>query len=905
MNKIKYLIIVICLFVFLPANIKADEKYYLKTIKDNGVNDIDSYDTYAEALENMNKYDSKVNDVAVIYYNDKIINASYAIGNIGGRGIIYMYQNATDKEQGKKYYTYIESNWGSDVAFIDYYNGKTPMVKIMISGMIGWTQASNVDIIPINNSSIRVVISGGINIRKEPTTSSDKIDFASNGSSYIYYDIKENEGYTWYKIKLNDGYGWIASKGDNWIEKTTANFSTYYIRENNVIKHIYRSSKFGTAKLSLGPSPSYLETGKKYYSFDGIYFYTDVITMLSDYKKSIYENSINYEKPYYNYYMYLPSHSLTGYTKEDFDNIITNFGYTSSPNPDIVYVDNNGSFISGVDRKGVSALYNQGSSFITFQNNYGLNAFSVFSTAINESGKGTNNFAIGKNNVLSIGVCDSCKYINTKKFDTVYDNLVTYASLVNGSYSYPKGSLYYGSHSGNKGSGMNVNYASDPYWGEKQAQIYYTRDRDFGGSDYNSNVIGIKQTNEAIGIYKNPYNNSDIIYTIKNTSKNQLIPNVPLIVVGEVTTIEDGKETKWYKVYTDAALDDNQNITSARYEFNKSYGFVKAEYIYLSNADSVEELNLEGYKDVDGLFHLEQMTFENDKLTFTGFEIVYGTNNIASNNPKYKITFVNQNTNEEYTKDLSSSSPIFEAPKLDEYDYSGSWFSSNLDLSDIPQGDYTMYVTAMVNGYQTTSLVTNKLFNKNVTSKYTTSTGRGYQLKSNYYDSNIPLELFIRDNGLLSDVLTPTDDNMFNQYYSIELKDGYLNLVGTSHNVGGNYSNDSKIDREIIITNIDTLEEKIRTKTDLLENKPYSVSLRVSDNLDKTNAWYKANIDISNLEKGKYVIYIKTKVTEVDDYGEVNDILFTDINTTMEINDKKYFIIRNDNRRFRLELIVQ
>ena len=113
------------------------------------------------------------------------------------------------------------------------------------------------------------------------------------------------------------------------------------------------------------------------------------------------------------------------------------------------------------------------------------------------------------------------------------------------------------------------------------------------------------------------------------------------------------------------------------------------------------------------------------------------------------------------------------------------------------------------------------------------------------------------------------------------------------------------IDREIIITNVDTMKDEIRTKTELLEDKPYSVSLRVSDNLDKTNAWYKSKIDVSNLEKGRYVIYVKTKVKEVDDYGEVNDILFTDIKTTMTSNNKKYTILRNDNRRFRLELIVE
>ena len=905
MNKIKYLLVFVLVFIFLPKIVNADDKYYLKAFKNNTINDINSYNTYSEALENMKKYDSNENDFALIYHNDKIINCHYSYADIGGHGIIYVYRNATDKEKGVRYYTYIESNWGSDAAFIDYYDSKVPMVKIAISGMVGWTELSNVSIIPLKTSNVRITTTKGVNIRSTTSASSEKIGFASYNDTYTYYDIKENEGYTWYKIQVDNKFGWIASNNGAWVEIVNNNLSTYYVSEKNVLKHVYRASKFGSAKLSLGPSPSYLENDKKYYSFDGIYFYDKIITMLNDYRNDTYENSINYTKPYYNYYLYLPSHSLTGYNKEDLDNIIVNFGYTSAPKEGITYVDSKGSFIQGVDRTGISVLYGQGASFINFQNNYGLNAFSVFSTAINESGKGTNVFSIGKNNILSIGVCDNCKYENTKTFDTVYDNLISYASLVNGSYSNPNGSLYYGSHPGNKGSGMNISYASDPYWGEKQAQIYYTRDRDYGGSDYNNNVIGIKQGFEEVKIYKKPYFSSSTIYTLKNSARNQLVNNIPLIVLGKVLTNENGKETLWYKVYTDISLDDNQNITSSPYVFNKSYGYVEAKYIYLSNADDVKLLNPEGYLETDGLFHLEKLVFDDDKLTFNGFEIVYGTNNLISNNPKYKAIFVNQNDNTEYEKDLSPSTPVFEAPKLDQYDYSGSWFNGELDLSDLKEGDYTIYVRAMVNGYQTTSLVTNKLFNKNVTSKYTDSKGRGYQLKSNFYDKDMPLELFIRDKGLLASSITPTDDDMFNQYYSIELKDGILDLVGTSHNVGGNYSNESSIDREVYITNVDTLENVISKKTDLLEQKPYNVSLRVSDNLDKTNAWYKTSIDVSKLEKGRYIIYVRTKVKEVEDYGEVNDILFTDIKTSMEYNDKKYSIIRNDDRRFRLELIVE
>ena len=43
---------------------------------------------------------------------------------------------------------------------------------------------------------------------------------------------------------------------------------------------------------------------------------------------------------------------------------------------------------------------------------------------------------------------------------------------------------YYGGYLGDKASGMNVKYASDPYWGEKAAANYYSFDKKYGLQDY-------------------------------------------------------------------------------------------------------------------------------------------------------------------------------------------------------------------------------------------------------------------------------------------------------------------------------------------------------------------------------------------------------------------------------------
>ena len=144
---------------------------------------------------------------------------------------------------------------------------------------------------------------------------------------------------------------------------------------------------------------------------------------------------------------------------------------------------------------------------------------------------------------------------------------------------------------------------------------------------------------------------------------------------------------------------------------------------------------------------------------------------------------------------------------------------------------------------------------------------------------------------------------MFNQYQDIELKDGKLNISGSSFNVGGNYSKDTNVERKIIFENTKTYE---RFEFDLgyIDDGEYPITLVVPDNLDKTRAWFRNSVDLSTLEKGTYAIYIHTK-SNVNDAGELNDIFLREITSTTTIGEKKYSISTNKDKRFRLELEVK
>ena len=208
---------------FIPfnyINVKADSIYTVSVIRTNGNNEvIGTYGDYYEAKNVMNNYVSDANNVAVIYKDDKIINARYAIATLLGSSPISLYTNAFDSSE----YTSTHPNYGKEAAFIDY-DPNTNRVKIMISGFTGWTSLNNVDVTPITNfggTAIRVndTTTSGINIRTNHNTSSSIIGVVTAGSIHRYYDKYYDGTYTWYKIYYNNQYGYVANNGD-WTTET-------------------------------------------------------------------------------------------------------------------------------------------------------------------------------------------------------------------------------------------------------------------------------------------------------------------------------------------------------------------------------------------------------------------------------------------------------------------------------------------------------------------------------------------------------------------------------------------------------------------------------------------------------------------------------------------------------------
>ena len=291
------------------------------------------------------------------------------------------------------------------------------------------------------------------------------------------------------------------------------------------------------SKTYVGNKPASLSDNATYYSYDGHYFYADFKTMIRDYKNGVYANAVNSNAPYYNYFQYLPARTKTSITAAQFDQ------YTSS-------------------QVSSGKLLNAGASLVSNQNKYGVNALMMYSNAVLESGWGQSQIAMDKNNLFGHGAADNNPYYGANGYSSVDDCIQYHAKVfISESYCDPKDYIgrYYGSHLGDKESGINVKYASDPYWGEKIASLCWEVQNGLGINEVNAYSIGM--ANGSVSYYTNP--GSNLLFSSKN--------------VGAYPIVLLAKQDGYYKVQSDATLNSNRTSVTqdnGAYDFDLYYAYI-------------------------------------------------------------------------------------------------------------------------------------------------------------------------------------------------------------------------------------------------------------------------------------------------------------------------------------------
>lgn len=408
-----------------------------------------------------------------------------------------------------------------------------------------------------------------------------------------------------------------------------------------------------------------------------------------------------------------------------------------------------------------------------------------------------------------------------------------------------------------------------------------------------SDSIAYGYVDSSIANISYTLNYINVMPVINATDKNIIINETfnPLSGVTG-TDNEDGNITNKIKVESNNVNTSKLGTYEVKYSLTDSYGETTYKTIKVNVVNRTESNALfmfNGLKQV-----------ENNKFNFSGFIAVKGMDNI---NIKQELIFVDESTKKEYKFNLTKWNDYpYEMTSVDDkqsYDYKAGWFNTTIDLNKdvIPNGNYNIYVHVINGNYEAKTLFTNIAYID--MTRRAKGDNREFIIDVDYSTLNSPLVFGIRDK-LISLDIPKSNDPMYNFFSELKLDNNSLTIKGTSHSYGVSFGTNDNVTRKLIF---ESTANYTKYEFDLgsITNGDYQVTLAVSDNLDKTRAWYNKTIDISTLPKGDYVIYIENTVNNISYYGEIIDASYTDFS---KINNSIYKFKRNDNIRLRLELNV-
>ncbi len=398
------------------------------------------------------------------------------------------------------------------------------------------------------NYVVRFRNSGSVINYTEVDTGIEGYTYAAYGADAAY--LGTNSSGTKVKFKLSGVTGWVSSSLVELVPFSSDLNLSYYMIKNGKFYHFVSGNVYGSGSVStqrLSEAPEGLKANTKYYSYDGHYFYKSYSKMLKDYRNNVCANAENATIPYYNYYQFLPIRSTTHLTSTVINRRVAQVKSSSSG----------------------SKLLNSGASFKASEK-FGVNAIISISIAINESGWGTSNLAKSRNNLFGIGAYDGAEY-NAKYFSSISECTNYFAkNLLSLGYCDPTSWYYYGPHIGDKQSGINVKYSSDPYWGEKAAaHAYYFEDLQNG---LVRKQLLVETQDIYTYIYKEPDIKSKLLYRNGNYD-GRFIRQFPFLVIDKITN----SQGTWYKVLTDGILlSDRSDLAKS----SQSNGYYNPNYCY-------------------------------------------------------------------------------------------------------------------------------------------------------------------------------------------------------------------------------------------------------------------------------------------------------------------------------------
>ncbi|WP_232329845.1 MULTISPECIES: glucosaminidase domain-containing protein [unclassified Sporosarcina] len=324
------------------------------------------------------------------------------------------------------------------------------------------------------------------------------------------------------EIELAGRNFYIKPQNAKLLPMQTVTDRTHYKVMNNSLYHLiysHHTKKYGSYEM--GAAPSFMQEGVKYYSTDGSHFYNETGALIGT---------------AHQYFQHLPMRSMTRYTAQELDAyIMMQLGQLERSNPD------SATYKHATTR---SKLIGLGSELKRIERESHVNAMHILALAQHESQYGLSKYALESNNLFGMYVTDDNP--SNKHFDSISANIQELVNaFLNRNYLPPLAKYANGTNFGNKAIGMNVKYASDPYWGSKIAGHLYRMDRLMGGREM-ADQLKIGLTNEVnLNVRVAPYRESLKIYHYPKVG-------MPLIIQDDQLP-----ESPWIKMRSDKAPYDS------------------------------------------------------------------------------------------------------------------------------------------------------------------------------------------------------------------------------------------------------------------------------------------------------------------------------------------------------------
>lgn len=315
------------------------------------------------------------------------------------------------------------------------------------------------------------------------------------------------------KVELAGRNFYIKPQNARLLPSQTVTDRTYYkVSKGSLYHFIYSHNAKKFASYEMGAAPRFMQEGAKYYSTDGSHFH-DVAG------KAV--------GTAHQYFQYLPMRSMTRYTAEELDAyIMKQLRSLENAYPQSTFYKN------ATTR---SKLIGMGAELKRIEQESHINAMHILALAQHESQYGLSSYALNYNNLFGLYVTDDNP--QNKYFASVSKNIQELVdSFLNRNYLPPGAKYANGTNFGNKAIGMNVKYASDPYWGSKIGGHLYRMDRSMGGKEM-ANQLMIGLTNEVkLNVRQDPNTSRAGVYQYAKIGmpliiKNDQLPENPWIQI--------------------------------------------------------------------------------------------------------------------------------------------------------------------------------------------------------------------------------------------------------------------------------------------------------------------------------------------------------------------------------------